>query len=127
MNIRRLIWPVMIALIAGCGKSGPQLAPVSGRITLDGQPIENTDIAFYPEIGNPSAGRTDKDGHYELGFKRGMMGGMVGKNLVRISTSSELVKGPNRFPEKYNSKSELHRDVEPGKNVFDFDLKSEGK
>src|SRR4051812_13756629 len=127
MRIRYLSWLATIVLVAGCGKSGPQLAPVSGRITLDGQPIENTDIAFYPEIGNPSAGRTDKDGHYELGFKRGMMGGTVGKNVVRISTSSELVKGPNRFPEKYNFKSELQRGVEPGKNVFDFDLKSEGK
>lgn len=128
MRIRQLNWLVVLALVAGCNKSGPQLAPVSGRITLDGKPIKNTDIAFYPEGGgNPSAGRTDEDGHYELGYSRGKMGGMIGKNTVRISTSSELVKGPNRYPEQYNSKTELHREVTSGNNVLDFDLKSDAK
>ena len=117
----------MMALVAGCSKTGPDIAPVSGRITLDGQPIANTDVAFYPEgKQSVSSGRTDKDGHYELGYKRGVMGGHIGMNSVQISTSSELVRGPNRYHANYNSNTELKREVKSGNNVIDFDLKSDG-
>lgn len=128
MPLRYFSLLAVVALVVGCSKSGPDVAPVTGRITLDGQPINNTDVAFYPEEPgkSPSSARTDNDGHYELGYKRGVMGGMIGNNTVRISTSPEIVKGPNRFHENYNNKSELHREVKSGKNVIDFDLKSDG-
>jgi hypothetical protein len=128
MHARHLNLLVMIAVVAGCSKSNPEIAPVTGRITLDGQPVANTDIAFYPEAQgkSPSAARTDKDGNYELGYKRGVMGGMIGDNIIRISTSPEIVRGPNRYHENYNANSQLHREVKSGKNVIDFDLKSDG-
>ena len=60
-------------LIVGCGKSGSELAPVSGRVTLDGQPIVGARLRFQPEAsgGSPSYGSTDQDGRFVLGYKRG--------------------------------------------------------
>jgi len=127
MHIRLLNWLVILILVAGCSQSGPGLAPVKGRVTLDGQPIENTMVAFYPNDSKaPSTGYTDKDGNYELAYKQGKLGGMIGENTVKISTSSELVKGANRFHENYNSKSVLKREIKSGSNTIDFELKSDG-
>ena len=120
--------PFLALALAGCGKSGPQIAPVHGRVTLDGQPLPQADVLFQPEGAHrPSTGRTDAEGRYELAYKRGQMGAMVGPNTARISVSSELVKNPPPIPERYAVKSELHREVKSGDNEFDFDLTSEGK
>ena len=101
---------------------------MSGRITIDGQPMENVDVSFQPEGGGlPSGGRTDKDGHYELAYKRGVMGALVGQHTVRMGISSEAVRHPPKIAEKFNMKSELKREVKPGHNTFDFDVTTEGK
>lgn len=118
----------MMVLVAGCGKSGPELAPVSGRVTLNGQPLENADISFQPDNAkSPSAARTDKDGHYELGYKRGVLGGIVGQHTVRIKVSPEVVRNAPRIAPRFNTKSELRREVKPEQNVFDFDVTTTGK
>jgi hypothetical protein len=109
----------LLLLVVGCSKSGPDLAPVSGRVTLDGQPIAVADVYFHPEgEKSPSVGRTDADGRYVLGYKRGVEGGMVGWNTVRIQT----VGGPPLVPPRYNRDSDLRREVTSGKNTFDFEL-----
>jgi hypothetical protein len=51
--------------LAGCG--GPNLSPVSGTVTLDGEPLENAIVAFVPDAGGTSAtGTTDATGAYKL-------------------------------------------------------------
>ena len=119
----------IILILVGCGKSGPEIAPVSGRITVNGQPMENVDITFQLDGSKPpSSGRTDKDGHYELAYKRGQMGGMVGQNTVRISVSSELVHKPPKIPPEYNTQSKQQVEIKSGqKNTFDFDIKTAEK
>src|SRR5690349_6410653 len=113
-----LIW---IAFVVGCGRSGPELAPVTGRVTLNGQPLENADVTFQPDDAkSPSAARTDKNGHYELGYKRGVLGGSVGQNTVRISVSSEVVENSPNIPARYNTATELRREVKAGPNEFNF-------
>src|SRR4051812_34346076 len=120
---------LLLALaLAGCGKSGPQIAPVHGRVTLNSQPLAQADVLFQPEgTKRPSTGRTDADGRYELAYKRGQMGAMVGPNTAHISVSSELVKNPPPIPARYALKSELHPEVKPGNNEFNFDLTSDPK
>jgi hypothetical protein len=120
--------PLLICVAAGCGKSGPEVAPVKGRVTLDGRPLETVDIVFQPSDGKPpSTSRTDADGHYELLYKRGSMGAPVGEHTVRIGFTSGIVKNPPNIPDRYNKQSELHREVKSGDNEIDFDLKSESK
>jgi hypothetical protein len=115
---------VLLALgCVGCGPSGPELAPVSGRITLDGQPLSTADIIFQPdESKSPSYGRTDSDGRYELGYKRGVAGALLGQHTVRISVSHELVRNPPKIPARYDRDSTLREEVKPGQNEINFDL-----
>jgi hypothetical protein len=117
---------LLLAAIVGCGGSG--VAPVSGRVTLDGRPLQHADVMFQPDgAQRPSVGRTDADGRYELAYKRGEPGAIVGEHTVRIYVSPELVRNPPRIPARYDRESELHREVKSGENVFDFELESDEK
>ena len=119
-------------LLAGCsGRS--DLGQVSGKVTLDGEPLADARIEFSPTLqGSISNGRTDENGEYSLMFSRSVAGASLGENLVRISTHDvgfDPSKGefsiPERVPAKYNRNSQLKVVVESGKNRHDFDLSSD--
>jgi hypothetical protein len=117
---------VVLTVASGCGNSGPQIAPVQGRVTLDGRPLAQADITFQPEgAQRASIGRTDGDGRYELAYKRGEPGAIVGKHTVHVEVSSELVANPPPIPARYAADSELHHEVKPGDNEINLDLKSD--
>jgi hypothetical protein len=122
-----VLWMLVVA--NGCVKSGPQVAPVRGRLTLEGRPLENADVTFQPDGAQRSSiGRTDPDGRYELAYKRGQPGAIVGPHTVRIAVSSELVRKPPKIAAEFDTRSKLRAMVEAGKqNVFDFDVKTERK
>src|SRR5437868_3321743 len=46
-----LISMSLLLLAAGCGKSRPNMFPVSGTVTWKGQPLEEADIIFEPIDG----------------------------------------------------------------------------
>src|SRR5688572_18471816 len=126
----RLIGTLLLsATFVGCGPSGPQLAPVSGHVQLDGRPLQDASITFQPADGQrPSYGSTDADGRYQLAYRRGEEGALVGKHTVRITVSPEIVRNPPRIPAEYNTQSTLKVEVKSGENNdFDFDLKSDAE
>jgi hypothetical protein len=120
---------LLLTVFAGCGQNGADVAPVSGRVTLDGRPLASADVAFQPDgAQRASSGRTDADGRYQLMFKRGQPGALVGEHTVRISISRELVRNPPHIPARYDTQSELRREVKADdENVFDFELASDAK
>ena len=111
-----------LLLLTGCAKSAPDVAPVSGRVTLDGQPLEFAVVTFQPEGKAPATSGTDKDGRYELMYKRDVMGAPLGMNRVSILLDVEQAHRPQIPPQP-----DLKREVKPGPNVFDFDLTSNAK
>lgn len=129
-----LRWSVCCSLVvfAGCGGRS-DLGQVTGKVTLDGAPVENAIVEFNPVAeGSLAIGRTDATGEYSLMFSRDVAGASLGENLVRISTHDvDYVEGkgevsiPERIPPKYNRNTELKVKVEPGSNRHDFDLKSD--
>jgi hypothetical protein len=121
MTARCLLRLSAVALVLGCGKSSADVAPVSGRVMLDGQPLQFAIVTFQPTGKGSAASGTDKDGHYTLLYKRGVMGAPVGKNRVTILLDVEQSHHTQLTP------TEIEREVKPGPNVIDFDLKSDGK
>jgi hypothetical protein len=120
-----------VVLTTGCAqkpKGMPDLAPVTGTVTMDGQPLAKASIAFVSQSGGQvSFAGTDGAGKYELRYSGRYKGAMIGENTVQISTASENPVGPewkDPIPAKYNKKTELKADVKQGTNTFDFDLKS---
>lgn len=121
-----------LCAVAGCG-SDSDLAAVTGRITLNGRPLEGAIVQFQPvgQAGSPSAGITDEDGRYELMFTFNRRGAMVGEHRVTIRTAAIYYEDEDcdcekadPIPPEYNDNTELVRIVEPSGNSFDFDLTS---
>ena len=116
--------------ISGCGDT-PKLGRVAGKVKLDGKLVPNTTVIFAPTNGPSSYGVTDENGHYELMFSD-RAGAVLGQHRVTLETYSvrvddegNKVETDELFPAKYNAESELTREVEPGKQTFDFDVTSE--
>ena len=123
-------------LLVGCAKSGSELALVSGRVTLDAQPIVGARLRFQPEAsgGSPSYGSTDRDGRYELGYKRDQKGALIGWHAIRIELGADRAGAgsknspPRVLPARYNVKTELRRAVKADENnEFNFELTSDEK
>ncbi|PQO37119.1 hypothetical protein C5Y96_06370 [Blastopirellula marina] len=123
-----------IALIGltGCG-SGAGVAPVSGTVTLDGQPLANALVSFYPQEEGKrfSTGTTDASGRYELVYTNDQHGAAIGKHTVKITTATVQGEGgparppKEKLPAKYNDESKLIVDVTSGSNdSTNFDLQS---
>jgi hypothetical protein len=123
----------LISLAAGCSKPDIPLGEVTGRVTLDGQPVQNAEVEFTPVSGNrvPSLGETDADGRYIMRFSTTRDGVMLGTNRVRVRSGQPIIVGGKDLgarevvPARYHSKTDLERKVVEGENVFDFELTTE--
>jgi hypothetical protein len=135
---------VGLALTAGCGKS--DRAEVFGQVTLNGKPINDGDISFYPEPGTAGAQSSApiQGGKYHLGSEWGLVAGtyQVRINAYRAPTDkSNMLAGglldkppetpgiPSRqqfLPKKFNTESTIEKlAVAPGQRKIerDYDLK----
>lgn len=118
-----------LALAAGCTpppKGLPDLAPVTGVVTLGGAPVTKATVVFTSVQGDQVAfGPTDDSGNYSLTYSGKYKGGVIGENRVVIKTNTDGPPPPNwkdPIPAKYNVKSELKADVQKGPNTIDFKL-----
>lgn len=94
----RLLLSGFLLILVGCGKSGPEL-PVSGTVTLDGNPVADALVRFYPDgdTDKSSSGfaQTGSDGKFVITGGSGKKGLVAGKYKVTVSkgqlqtTSSE--------------------------------------
>ncbi len=128
-----------LTAIVGCGGGNAyEVAPVSGRVTLNDKPLAGATVTFEPagtaaELGPSSFGKTDSDGRYVLEtVTNSEPGATVGNHVVRITADSEQKDSDapdpsaavGQIPLKYNLESELKFEVTPsGTTKADFDLK----
>ena len=115
-------------LTCGCSDSGPGLAEVKGRVTLDGQPVAGAMVTFEPQVttvdgGANSIGITDDNGEYTLQYPGDKVGAVVATHKVTIAYE-EGSQGQKPIPAKYNSNSELTREVQAGENEINLELES---
>lgn len=123
----------LIVGLTGCGQdTGPALGDVTGTVTLDGKPLPEASVTFYPaDDGRPSQGTTDETGKYTLMFTGTKEGAMVGQHSVQVEvgvptgeSDTPPVSRVPQLPAKYNKNTELTAEVERGSNTVDFDLTS---
>jgi hypothetical protein len=127
-----------LLLPTGCGLQGGHRVAVSGAVTLDGQPVEGGAIVFLPE-GNgtndrPKTGVTIEAGKYTIPAEKGPALGKyrveirwqkpTGKKIPSDDPPNLMDETRQVIPDKYNSRSDLTCEVQPGKNTFDFALTS---
>jgi hypothetical protein len=127
-----------LCVLCGCGPSGPQRAEVSGTVKLNGKPVADGAINFFPTEGTkgPEAGVKITEGKYHIPRSTGPV---VGKNrvvLTEFGLTGREMQDPtappgtvmkergNIMPPEASSNSTLVREVKPGKNEFDFEISS---
>ncbi|HLJ95251.1 MAG TPA: hypothetical protein VKU02_18885 [Gemmataceae bacterium] len=138
----RVVLGFAAVLIIGCASN--KLAPVSGKVMLNGKPLAQATVMFSPigkpgsiEAGEGSAGKTNENGEYSLKTSSGKNGALVGTHQVMITALEAQVGdrdtrprrgGPplaDKVPSRYNSKTELTFDVPSGgSDKADFELAS---
>lgn len=130
-----------VALVAAsCSKSERYTgtAPVSGKVTYNGQPVEGAAITFISEgAETPDAAMTAQDGGYTVHVKAGKYTVLVSKTNAPSTTEpvsmeqaalendKPAVQATELLPAKYNSVSDspLKAEVKQnGQNTFDASL-----
>ena len=149
-NYRMLPFMVLIGigLTVGCGEKLEDRAKVTGKITIDGAPVANGQICFYPvDGGRPSSGKI-VNGNYCLTTYEPGDGATIGEHVVTIKVVKEVettapsgVTGESSlveqelhkssvalellflFPKVYADRktSPIRRNVKNEDNVFDFE------
>ncbi|MDB5339877.1 MAG: hypothetical protein JWN70_5496 [Planctomycetaceae bacterium] len=125
--------------IAGC-QTGVSQFGTSGEITLDGAPVEQGSITFFPDAANTSgstAGAVIHQGKYTVPADKGLTPGLYQVKITwsrktgkKVEASSPHPPGTmideesEAIPAKYNTASTLTADILAHDNTLDFDLKS---
>ncbi len=123
-----------VSFFAGCPSDGPQMYPVSGKVTCNGKPLTEGYVLFSGS--GPTANCPIKDGEYSGETT-------AGKKKVEIYSSwetGETQEVPDQdnpgetitekvietIPDKFNEKSELSVEIKEGDNSgVDFNLKTD--
>lgn len=125
---RLLVVVVLTPQVSGCGGDQVKIAPVSGQVTLNGEPLANAAVLFSPvttgpsvETGPSSGGNTDAKGHYVLSLivpDKKTKGAVIGQHKVRIyliqkdDPANDKPKPFTQLPSRYNARdTELEFDV----------------
>ncbi len=140
-----------LLFVLGCGK--PPMQSVEGTVKLDGKPIGNCKIGFFPDVEifdtnkhGFGFGITDEKGKFTIQHPQGDLGIWAGNYKVTfvawvnsageplaVDTKPSEVEGGviNLFPDIYEAPSSTPERVtvlkNSGQNVFDFDIPSKSK
>lgn len=124
-------------LVAGCGGGADGRLQISGKVTFEGDPVDDGKIVFMPSLdGLPMATTAIVNGEYEIPASHGPR---AGEYLVKIE-AYKMVKDPSipphpylddpnqgmvpkqYLPKKFNQASTLKAAIDPSKSNYDFDL-----
>ena len=130
--IAGMLGPPVLALLYAAwswdplGNGGPELVPVRGVVSLDGQPVADVAVIFAFEDGNFANGITDEKGEYLLGFM-GYVGCPLEPAKVWIHTRNGMTPGGVTIPARYTDWRQTPLTAHPKKekaNRIDFKLTS---
>jgi hypothetical protein len=135
------------SLLMGCGK--PPMQEVRGSVKLDGKPVSNCKVGFFPDVNvfDPDRhgygfGLTNDSGEFAIQHPQGEMGIWAGKYKITfvawISPTGRIIEPEakpseveggvtNMFPEIYESPGTTPESVtvkSSGINDFAFDIRS---
>lgn len=138
----RAVWVIAVLLspwaLPGCGSNPPPLAPVTGTVTYQGQPVRGGTIVFTPDPsrgtrGPIALGKIDTEGKFTL-YTKNDPGAVAGWHQVTVVAVDEpatnlaaVSVNPPRMllPQRYQSPntSGLVREVKISEpNIIDFEL-----
>jgi hypothetical protein len=132
----RVIFALLISLLSvGCQKS--DRLSVTGRVTLDGQPLASGVVNLVPLPGtkSPTSGSEIIDGEFSIAAEQGLLPGEFRVEITAMRSTGETDPHPvtreaverleQYLPACYNTESTQTVNVAAGeKNHFEFPLES---
>ena len=136
-----VLWGCVVGLACGCG--GSPRAAVRGMVTLDGAPLPEGSITFLPvdPRSGQTAGAKVVQGEDEIAANQALRAGEYQVQIRAIRPTGKKIwdgmgdaRAPasqknmvdqieSYVPARYNDRTELRAQIEPGKvNVCDFAL-----
>ncbi|QDS99948.1 hypothetical protein [Adhaeretor mobilis] len=117
-----IVTVAFLVLLPGCGGSGHELsvAPVSGVVTLDGEPLAEGYVSILVGKGRMGRGAIQSDGTFVIGTYGDADGAQVGSHTVVIKPVPRDEGGGKKnrvpIPKRYgkSNTSGLSIDVKPG-------------
>lgn len=135
-----------LGFLAGCGEDVPTeevppLQPVSGTVTVDGEPVQGVAITFVPTTGtgNGAYGATDASGKYDLQYRTGEPGIPAGEYMALFTKvvqpdgspipegqTAADVNAVDMIPDRYRQMDGADRrvTVPQGGTTFDYDIRT---
>ncbi|WP_437221967.1 hypothetical protein SH661x_002562 [Planctomicrobium sp. SH661] len=131
-----VVFVLSTLFLAGCsGGDGLNRVEVRGKVTLDGEPLKDGSITFFPRGDGPVVGTRIENGDYHFPLNTGPV---PGEYRVEINASAPNGKKITDFggklvdeyasiiPTKYNRKSTLTVNLQPAASGgHDFQLTSD--
>lgn len=124
----RFVALLLLCVVLGCGS--PHDSTVSGKVTLDGQPLTTGTVTFAPQgEGRIAYGEINASGEYAV-RTLGDQGMLPGKYNVTIRATGQAAEShlppPLLTPEKYGdpATSGFTAEIKPGANSYNFDMSS---
>ena len=116
---------------SGCTESGPQRYLITGKVSMDGTPVERGDILFMPTEPGPSVdGGKINNGAYSVEVKPGTKRVVIRavrnhptKMMPGIEPGTMEPVQEEYIPAKYNRATELEANVQQDE-MLDFHLSS---
>ena len=128
-----------LALLIGCSSSNG--VPVTGKVMLDGEPVEGAAVMLMPAgSGQAATGATDKEGHfalhlggqtklippgqYHVGITKKKTSGVTSDDGLSGAVGPQGMKEEWIVPRKYSDpkSSGLTAEVKPDMKPLEFDL-----
>lgn len=132
-----VIGGLVLVTSTGCGQreyAGERRYPLSGKVTVDGQPLQMGVLSFLPEgkSGRVSGGPI-KDGAYSVPEPQGATAGKYRVEIYWNKPTGRKIRNPmdkdemidemtQGLPAKYNTNTELSAEVSAKQTKFDFPL-----
>jgi hypothetical protein len=132
-----------VCFVAGCS-TGPEMAPVKGKVTLDGKPLAKGTIRFEAPGHRAATGKIEDGEIVEMTTYKPNDGAPVGSHKVAIWATADAapavvtnpgqgkvgenyMSGKSLIPAKYNdpATSGLTADIPSGGGTVSFELSSD--
>ncbi len=130
-----LLRGLLLVAVVGCTHNGR--VAIEGTVTLDGRPLHEAQIAFFPMPGctGPTVGGDIIDGRFAIPADKGPLAGNYRVVINKSGPTGRQVRDLRRntiideyaqiLPARYNERTELEAEVTAGgPNRFEFALMS---
>ena len=129
-----VLMPCLLLIAAGCGDGKGKRIPVSGVVTVQGQPLAHGSVTFMPvnkgDGFRAGGGSLNENGEFQISSFTPNDGLLVGKHTVMVSGIEPLSETGQRWhaPKKYANLNEsgLVVEISSDTDKLTFDLTWDG-